>query len=525
MSALRAAIVAVTLLTSATPARPSGFTDYGQDLRPNPRSWIRLNGSFRIRGTGFYNLDLDRGPTPSGELLFPISPSEPDRQWLFTSDLRFRTDLAVQAPGGIVGFKTRIDVLDNLPLGGSVDGIPGASITQAPPESFLRIKRAYGEVVTPLGYLAAGRMGHHFGLGMLGNSGDCVECDSGDAADRITFATVAGGHIWALAYDFSAVGYNVPRNRDGLYVDVEPSAAVRSVALAILNWQSDRGRARRRRAGKTTFEYGAFYAHRWQESDVPAAWLPVAAPPVVDAAQVVHRGLSAHAVDVWARVTHPWFRLEMEAAWLHADIEQASSLPGLVLPNAVQADQFGLAFQSMIGPEDSIFQGGVDAGFASGDDAPGFGAQDPLARLTAPQPGDLNGPQGVPPGDLRVDNFRFHPDFHIDRILFREIIGTVTDAIYVRPHARVRLLDLGTSRLELSVAVIASWAHRPSSTLSGERALGVEIDPTLTYSTDNGFLVSLEYAALFPLAGLDNPAVGLVARTAQLLRLRAGFGF
>ena len=32
-----------------------------------------------------------------------------------------------------------------------------------------------------IGYLAGGRMGHHWGLGMLGNGGDCPDCDSGDS--------------------------------------------------------------------------------------------------------------------------------------------------------------------------------------------------------------------------------------------------------------------------------------------------------------------------------------------------------
>ena len=52
--------------------------------------------------------------------------------------------------------------------------------------------------------------------------------------------------------------------------------------------------------------------------------------------------------------------------------------------------------------------------------------------------GQLDGPQANLPRDHTVDNFRFHPDYHIDQILFREIIGTVTDAIYVRPHVRAR---------------------------------------------------------------------------------------
>ncbi|MFT7621815.1 MAG: hypothetical protein ACI9WU_000980 [Myxococcota bacterium] len=515
----------LTLALAPCTAEATGFTDFGQNLTPHPDTWIDLHGSFRIRGTGFYNLDLDRGPTPSGEVLFPVSAAEPDRQWFFGSDLRVRTDLAIRAPGGVAGFKLRMDVLDNMPLGGSTDGIPGASLTQAPPESFLRIKHAYGEILTPLGYLAAGRMGHHFGLGMLGNGGDCADCDSGDAADRIAFITPLAGHVWALAYDFSAVGHLNERRDESLAIDVEPSAAVRSLSFALLRWDSDSAIKRRLRAGRTTVNYGGFYAYRWQDTDIPANYLPIAAPPEIDAAQVVRRGLTAHAADLWLRVIHPWVRVELEAAFLHAEVEQASAIPGLELANAVTSNQFGVALESEIGPPGGRWVVGLDAGFASGDPAPGFGAQSALSRLTPPQPGDLDGPQGVPPGDTTVDNFRFHRDYRIDRILFREIIGTVTDAAYIRPHARVHLVDWGTSRLVLSAALIASWAHEPTSTLSGDRALGIELDPTLSWVNDDGFSASLEYAVLVPQAGLNNPALGLDARVAQLLRLRAGFGF
>ena len=523
---MKRVIFALALLGWLGGAQATGFTDYGQDLLRNVDTWYSFHGAFRLRGMAFHNLDLDRGPTPSGELFFPVSLSDPKAQTLYASDMRLRTDLGLQAPGGIVGVKLRMDVLDNLPLGGSVDGFPGASITQAPPEAFFRIKRAYGEVLTPLGYLAAGRMGHHFGLGMLGNGGDCPDCDSGDSADRIAFVTPLLGHIFAFAYDFSAAGHLVERDGDTLTIDVEPSAAVRSVAVAILRWKSDRTRDRRTRAGKLTAEYGAFYAHRWQDDDIPITYLPVATPSTeVTPAQVMQRGLSAHAVDVWARLTHPLFRMELEAAYLYARVEQASLLPGLELPEEVTSDQLGIAFESECGAHTWPVTFGFDAGFASGDEAPGFGAKPPLTRLTAPKPGDLDGPQGVPPHDLHVNNFRFHPDYRIDRILFREIIGTITDAIYLRPHFRWKIFDWGPSRLIFQTALVASWAHHASSTPSGERPLGVEIDPTLTYTTKTGLSASLEYAVLFPLAGLDNPELGLRAKPAQLFRMRLGFGF
>ena len=45
----------------------------------------------------------------------------------------------------------------------------------------------------------------------------------------------------------------------------------------------------------------------------------------------------------------------------------------------------------------------------------------------------------------------------------QRIIGTVTDAVYLRPHGRYTLLDLGHSQLLADVAVIASWASVKSS--------------------------------------------------------------
>jgi uncharacterized protein (TIGR04551 family) len=131
----------------------------------------------------------------------------------------------------------------------------------------------------------------------------------------------------------------------------------------------------------------------------------------------------------------------------------------------------------------------------------------------------------VPPYDVRVDNFRFHPDFRIDRILFHEIVGTVTDAFYVRPHLRWRIAEIGPGVLSADLAATASWAVEPASTPGGSRPLGVEIDPTVDYVCRDGFSAALEYAVLVPLSGLDNPTLGMEAQPAQLLRVRLGYGF
>ncbi|MEZ4460218.1 MAG: hypothetical protein R3E66_10930 [bacterium] len=38
-------------------------------------------------------------------------------------------------------------------------------------------------------------------MGILTNAGDCRQCDSGDAADRVAFVSPMIGHILAVAYD------------------------------------------------------------------------------------------------------------------------------------------------------------------------------------------------------------------------------------------------------------------------------------------------------------------------------------
>lgn len=519
-----AGAAALAALCAGAEARATGFTDIGDDLRSHVRSIFDIHGQFRVRGGMFYNMDLDRGPTPSGQLLFPVPLSDPKGQTLYAADLRFRTDLAVYAPGGGVAAKLRLDVPDNLTLGGFPDGVPSASTTQQPPDFAARLKRAYMEVLTPVGVLAAGRMANQWGLGILANGGDCLDCDSGDSADRVAFLSPIGGIVWAFAFDFSSSGPFTPRQAPGRVIDLDPSDDVRSVTFALLDFKNDLARERRRKAEKTTFEWGAYAAYRWQDKDVPISYLPVDGERPLTQASVMQRGYSAAAIDGWARLSLPFGRIELEAAFLYAHVEQVSLLPGALLRQPSDSAQFGAAIESDFGRPESAFGGGLDLGVASGDPAPGFGVkQTPLSPQ--PQPGDLDGPQANPPLDNSVNNFRFHSDYRIDRVLFREIVGTVTDAFYLRPHIRYTALDLGTSKVTLSLTGIASFALESTSTPGGQSPLGVELDPTIAYTHRDGFGMFVDHGVLFPLAGLDNRELNLPAKPAQMLRVRATYSF
>jgi uncharacterized protein (TIGR04551 family) len=519
-----AVLVAVMLSASTAMASSGDFTDTGEDLVPRDKFDYRIDGYFRVRGEMLNDLDLNRGLTPSGQPLFPVDLSNPSNKTLYYWDSRLRTDLAVYAPGGTMAVKARIDVLDNITLGSDAAGIPSASTRYEQGPRTFRIKWAYGEVLTPIGLFAAGRMGNQWGMGMLANSGDCLDCDTGDAADRLAWIVPMFGHIFALAYDFSATEVTAPVAGGLTYVDVEPSADVRTVTAAFLRYHDDLALTRLRKAGRTTFEYGAYLSHRWQQNDVPATYLPTDEAVPITASQVMFRGYDATAIDAWARVTMRALRVEAEGAYLNATADQGSLIPSILYNRPVTSNQFGAVLQSEVAEPDGAVGAGLDVGFASGDDSPGFGAFVPIGAPLA-KPGDLTGAKADPPYDTHVNNFQFSPDFHIDRILFREIIGTVTGAGYVRPHARWTFARLGHGGFEADVAGVASMAAFALSTPGGKLPLGVEIDPTLGYSNGDGFSLALEYAVLFPLAGLDNPVEHLDAKPAQLARVRINYVF
>ncbi len=489
-------------------ARATGFTDIGLDFPKNEKFEFKLDGYMRVRAEQLYNLDLDRGLLPSGQPLFPVPLDDPKGQWLNHADMRLRTDASIYAPGGGVAVKVRLDTLDNVALGSMPDGIPYASLTQRSQGSIFSLRRAYGEALLPIGLLAAGRMGNAFGLGMYANGGDCLDCDAGDSVDRLILLTPLFDHVFAVAFDYSATLALDPR-ADNRTIAIAPTSNVRSLTFAGLKFKTDLSRDRRRRAGKTTVEYGLLGAYRWQDGDVPAAYLPqpTNGPVVLTPAQVMPRGAKYGIVDGYAHVTHPEFFIAAEAVYAGGQVDQASLIPGVLLRQPVKSSQFGFALESEIGTPASPFGFGVDAGYASGD------------------PGAILGAIPQPPPNNRIDSFRFDPDYHIDRILFREIIGTVTGATYVRPHARARLFRNPAGELRAEVAGIASFATASDWSPSGDAPLGVEIDPSLTYRSRDGFFAALEYAVLFPLSGMDNVAAGLRAQPAQSFRVRLAFLF
>jgi uncharacterized protein (TIGR04551 family) len=102
--------------------------------------------------------------------------------------------------------------------------------------------------------------------------------------------------------------------------------------------------------------------------------------------------------------------------------------------------------------------------------------------------------------DHFIRNFRFNPAYRVDLILWRDLLGNVTDAWYLKPALRYDILE----GLSLKLAVIYSQAMYASSTPNTRhRPLGLELDTTIQYASDDGFNAWLSWGALRPLDGLD----------------------
>lgn len=507
-------------------AAASNLLALSENLQPGPLDAFELGAALRLRSDALVNLDLDRGLTPSGAPLYPVPLGDPLGQLLWTSDVRARFDLALHGPGTGVTLHTRVDALDDVALGSPPDGkppsrtsaTPAATTGQRSPANALELERLYGEVQTPVGLLVVGRMGSHFGLGMVANSGDCRDCDHGDSADRIAFVTPVLGHVVAAAFDWSASGPWVARTTGARTLDLDPTDDVRTVSVALGDFASDATRRRHLRADRHTLEYGVVASYRWQTNDAPYDYLSASSPLALSPATVVGRGYGAWLADGWLRWAHAGHRIELEGAILTARVDEPSLIPGVTYGEPVLSRQLGAALETEVALVREVLVVGVDAGAASGDSAPAFGAF-PMPLAPAPQAGELEGPQANPPFDRSINNFRFHPDYHVDRILFRELIGTVTDAAYVRPHIAWFPVRNTLGRLEVSAATVASRALFAESTPGGAEPLGVELDLACRWTTNDGLHAALSYAHLWPLAGLDNPETGLAARGAQALEL------
>jgi len=524
------------------------------------------HGYFRLRPEFFYNMNLGRGPDATGNTLFPgpfIGTGDNKSQSDANMRFRFAPTLAVSEDLSIYFVA---DILDNVLLGSSpvtdayLDPFtPLQDLASRRASSAVNVKRVWGRVNTAFGELLFGRMGYHWGLGILHNDGNCLDCDFGDTYDRVAFAPREfKGHRFALMFDVLDKGAFTTGQKGelGRSVDLDTLDDGYRLALEISRVDTPEEIKRKLDANQWVINYGVVGDIRTQDWDTPSGTTDATGAP---RSQVVRRHAKIYQPDGFISLKRKKWRLDAEVAFTLGSVathQQSDFDPGSV-PNDVAVQltrpvdffQWGGALQTdvaLLNADALLF--GLEWGGASGDKgAFGFGARpwrsgSGAVQPTAPgqqptrstAPGDIDGstldystPTG---GHTRINNFVFNRAFNVDMILYRNIITSVASSWYLKPSLRYRPTGRKTgggddTGFEVLASIMYAQAWYKENTPGLAKPLGVEFDAGITYDTSDRFHVGVAYGLLIPLDGLRNVATGQNPGVAHAVRMLLAIPF
>jgi uncharacterized protein (TIGR04551 family) len=341
----------------------------------------------------------------------------------------------------------------------------------------------------------------------------------------------------------------------GQRFNLDPSDDVHSFLLVIAKRDKEEDIEEQLRQGNNVFNYGMFGVYRTQRFDIPDYYTApggqsVTQNPPFGPQKYIERNANAGIASLWGRFQWQKLRIEAEAVGVIGQVDGTATtsgglasvdtdlrtvVDGAIVDNPMFILQGGAAIESSYKFLGDALEVGLDGGLASGDDAFGMGTRPVINQQ--PKPGDLDGKQygeclqtvaagqefvndvdgdgdvtsdsDVKDGDFvedcavvdnNITNFRFDPDYIVDMILWREIIGTVTDAWYVKPHISYAF----TPDLGVRADIIYSQAIYASSVPGLQNPLGIELDTKAWYATEDGFHLMPQLGFFLPFAGLNH---------------------
>jgi uncharacterized protein (TIGR04551 family) len=461
--------------------------------------------------------------------------------------LRLSPELALSED---VRVKMSFDVFDNVILGDQpttyygkelpASGMSGTMDNYTGVESvFASGVRSTSDVITPrrawaevrnrnLGELRFGRMPQSWGLGMYYNAGDGLDDDLSSDLDRVVGITKLMGFYLSASYDFIGEGFFERNDERPLEQSQLDDVDQFTFSAALRSTPEELAAAKER--GEMVFNAGLQFALRNQDSlySESAGMATVG----MDAPNAPLRTIDAthYTTDLWLMLRYRGLRIEAEVAWVAGSMDNLTAMGG---SNEYTISQVGYALEGELRLVDDKLGLYLDHGLASGDSS-----TEGLSSGSGELPADTADFVSQGSGDDTVSTFRFHPSYRVDLILWRNLMRQVTGAYYFKPgisydFVRSPFGQVAGARLD----VIYSRAVSPIQTWGNDADLGLEIDVSLYFRTDDGpdlddgFNAQLQYGVLFPMQGLNllrtdptMPAPGDL-HTAQTLRLLLGVVF
>ena len=534
-------------------------TVYAEDWWVHSRPVFELHGGLRVRAELLHNFSLGRYDRP-GLALWPI-PVDHDHS-VFNdqtyriglcgdnartncedksqagANMRFRVNPELHVSDNL-RVMSQIDMLDNLVLGstpGGYNGQPGAARppstdpyapigafakTQVAPTSgfnsfqnSVNVRRAWGEYATPVGQLRFGRMPSHWGLGILENSGDTHDSDWQSTVDRIMFTTgIRSLDLYVSgAWDFPNEGPNSATWNStigGQPYDLAQLDDVNQYTGMVARRRNPELAKLDLARGDVVINGGVYFQYRDQllaAENVPLGMADT--DPLGLRALYKRRGLKLYTPDVWFQLLYKKFRFEVEGTMVAGKLNSVSPTGG---GDSAEIRQFGLATQTEWKAVEGRLRLQFGFGWSSGDS--GVTPDDRRTSTLSPtRSGSTLNSRVI--GSRTYSQFRFHPDYRVDLILHRNILGRVQGDYYFRPSIEYDFTRSAEGqKLGGGAAVIWTRASEFVQTPGHKRDLGIELNLGLYYQSkdgslnDNyekmgGFFTSLQYGVLFPMGGL-----------------------
>jgi uncharacterized protein (TIGR04551 family) len=542
-------------------ARPSDV--YAEDWWSQARPVFEIHGYFRVRSELFNNFALGRKDLPD-KALWP-QPADNDytdvqgnphpvkqcgtdagakpqaaceNNTQAGANMRFRIEPELHISDNL-RIRSQIDLLDNLVMGSTADGygtkgygqavlprggytpIGAFSTTQNPPvagysstTNSVSVKRVWGEYMTPVGLLRFGRMPSQWGLGMLANEGSGFDADYQSTADRLMFVTGIKKYdlYFGAAWDFANEGATNAKllEQQGQPVDLMQSDDVDQYAFFAARRRNPELQRLDLARGNVVVNGGMYFVYRKQ--NLATDGIDNGPSLGVDSSTagkgLTRRGAWAVIPDFWVQLLYRKFRFEAEGAMIYGGLENTPA--GQDYFNKVDPNnsgwkirQFGMVTQSEFRAIEDKLRIQFGFGYASGD---------PDTDSLVPP---ANGLQKQLTSNRTYSEFRFHPAYQVDMILFRNILSRVQGAYYFKPAVEYDFQrDKNGQRLGGGASLIWSRASEFVQTPGHARDLGIELNFQLYFQARDGalnddpnkmggFYTMLQYGVLFPLSGFN----------------------